>query len=59
MQRLDPSRLRERPARKLLLYGKGGLATADEFLTETAAFLDAQLPADRTSVAAKRQPVVA
>jgi LmbE family N-acetylglucosaminyl deacetylase len=59
MQRLDPSRLRELPAKKLLLYGKGGLATADEFLTETAAFLDAHLPADRKSVAAKRQPEVA
>ena len=59
MQRLDPARLRQRPARRLLLYGKGGLATADELLAEAAAFLDVHLPADRKSAMAERHPEVA
>jgi LmbE family N-acetylglucosaminyl deacetylase len=59
MQRLDPARLRERPARKLLLYGKGGLVSADEFLAEAAAFLDAHLPTDRGKSAAERHAEVA
>jgi hypothetical protein len=59
MQRLDPARLHQRPAQKLLLYGKGGLATADEFLAEAKAFLDAHLPAVRKGVPADRHEEVA
>jgi LmbE family N-acetylglucosaminyl deacetylase len=59
MQRLDPARLRERPARKLLLYGKGGIVSADEFLAETAAFLDAHLPKDCGKNGAERHAEVA
>jgi LmbE family N-acetylglucosaminyl deacetylase len=49
MQRLDPRRLRERPAKKLLLYGKRDGVTVAELVSETARFLDAHASARRKS----------
>jgi LmbE family N-acetylglucosaminyl deacetylase len=55
MQRLDPRRLRDRPTKKLLLYGKRDGVTVDELLSETVRFLDAHTPARRKSRPAPRR----